>query len=135
MNTYTKTFAFVAVAATAFAGAAVAQEAVQSVTIEKVSVETTVQPTAMVATHTVKTIMESPKNGADVTLIGTIGAKVGHDRYAFTDRTGMIQIQISKKDMPAGMALGQMVRIDGEIDNTGFFKRITEVDVDRVTLL
>ncbi len=135
MNTMTKTFAFAALAATTLIGAAVAQEAVESVTVQTVSVETSVEPVAMVATHTVQTIMASPKGGADVTLIGTIGAKVGNHKYAFTDRTGTIQVDIADKQMPEGMQLGQTVRIDGEINNTGFVRRITEVDVDRVTLL
>ena len=135
MNTPMKTLAFGALAATALAGAAVAQEVVQEVTVQTVSTETIVQPAVMVATHTVQTIMASPKEDAKVTLIGTIGAKVGDETYAFIDRTGTIQVKIDDEDMPAGYQLGQTVRIDGEIDNSGFFKRVVQIDVERVTLM
>lgn len=136
MNTIAKTFAFAAMAATGLAGAVVAQEAVQQeVTIQTVTTETSVQPAAMVATHTVQTIMASPKEDAKVTLIGTIGAKVGDETYAFTDRTGVIQVEIDDNKMPAGLHMGQTVRIDGEIDNTGFVKRIVQIDVEHVSLI
>lgn len=134
MSKMTKTFAFAMVTATGLTAAAVAQEAVQEVTVQTVSVQTT-QPAAMVATHTVQTIMASPKEDAKVTLIGTIGAKVGDETYAFTDRTGVIQVEIDDNKMPAGLQMGQTVRIDGEIDNTGFVKRIVQIDVERVSLI
>lgn len=147
-----KTFTFAALATTMLASAAVAQDAVQTTTTQAVvtkeaaadgstsetravATETTTVPTAMVATHTVQTIMASPKSGADVTVIGTLGAKVGHEKYAFTDRTGTMTVEIDDEDMPANMTLGQMVRIDGELDWEGFVHRKVQIDADRVTLL
>ncbi len=146
-----KTFTFAAMAATMLASAAVAQNAVQTTTTRavetqqaepdgsmsvtrEVATETMTKPAVSIATHTAQTIMASPKDGANVTLIGTIGAKVGDESYVFTDRTGAIQVEIDSEDMPAGMQVGQMVRIDGEID-THWFSRGVEVDVERVTLI
>ena len=148
MNKVTKTFALAALAAAGMTTAAMAQDAVVKTTTTAVMTqetadqtvthavvqEQTTQPAAMMATHTVQTIMASPKNDAKVTLVGTIGAKVAKNTYAFTDRTGMIEVMIPKDKMPANMAVGQMVRLDGEI-NWSTFKRHIRIDADKVSVI
>jgi uncharacterized protein YdeI (BOF family) len=44
----------------------------------------------------------------------------------------MIRVEIDDDDMPKGLAVGQLVQIDGEIDTSFWSKRDVEIDVDTV---
>jgi uncharacterized protein (TIGR00156 family) len=66
-----------------------------------------------------------------VILRGTLAAKLGHERYRFTDASGDIEVEIDDDDI-AGyrVGAGTVVELHGKVDTHRF--KPTDVDVDHV---
>ncbi|MCQ2740804.1 MAG: NirD/YgiW/YdeI family stress tolerance protein, partial [Alphaproteobacteria bacterium] len=66
------------------------------------------------------TTVEDAKNKADDTFVvmqGKIARALGHDKYAFTDKTGEIVIEIDNEDFDGvSVTAGEMIEITGEVD-------------------
>lgn len=69
-----------------------------------------------------------------VVLRGTLAAKVGHERYRFTDASGDIEVEIDDDDI-AGYRIGAttVVELHGTVDTHRF--KPTDVDVDHVRVI
>jgi len=85
---------------------------------------------------TVETV-ENVKNKADDTFVvlqGQIARALGDDKYAFTDQTGEIVIEIDSEDFN-GMTVtsGEMLEIYGEVDKD--MMKHTKVDVKGIKKL
>lgn len=85
--------------------------------------------------ESVKAILDNPVDDMEVTLQGTIGRKVKHEKYRFDDGTGEITVEIDDDDRPDDRALkpGMRVEIYGEVENN--FGRDPEIDVKKVRIL
>jgi len=51
-----------------------------------------------------------------VTLEGVLIREVRSEHYLFRDKTGEVEVEIEKEDLPGGAPLGLPVRIAGEVD-------------------
>ena len=81
--------------------------------------------------------VENVKNKTDETMVvmpGQIARALGHDKYAFTDQTGEIVIEIDSEDFN-GMTVtsGEMIEIYGEVDKE--MMKPAEVDVKGIIKL
>lgn len=93
-----------------------------------------VGPGAPDAPTTVQSILDSPQDDQTVTLQGTVLEKVGNEKYAFSDDTGQIRIEIDDDVFPPQRITPDMtVEIYGEVEKD--FLRSPEVDVERLTVV
>jgi uncharacterized protein (TIGR00156 family) len=98
------------------------------------SVAQFVGPGASNAPTTVQSILDNPQDDQTVTLRGILLEKVGHEKYAFSDDTGQIRIEIDDDVFPPQRITPDMtIEIYGEIEKD--FLRSPEVDVERVTVV
>ena len=51
-----------------------------------------------------------------ITLEGVLIREVRSEHYLFRDKTGEVEVEIEKEDLPGGAPLGLPVRIAGEVD-------------------
>ncbi len=83
----------------------------------------------------VSTVAEALKmrDDAPVVLEGNIQKQITKDKYAFTDKTGEITVEIDREDWRGVDVTPQdKVRLTGELDKDWFR---TEVDVDTVQII
>ena len=81
--------------------------------------------------------VEDVKNKADDTFVvlqGQIARALGHDKYAFTDKTGEIIIEIDNEDFNGvSVTEGEMIEITGELDKE--MMKPAKVDVKSIKKL
>lgn len=81
--------------------------------------------------------VENVKNKSDETLVvmqGKIVKALGDDKYAFTDKTGEIIIEIDEEDFDGiTVTAGELVEISGEVDKE--MMKPTKVDVKSIKKL
>ena len=83
---------------------------------------------------TVEAILKKPVDDQRVRMDGHLLRKLGHERYAFSDGTGEIVVDIDDDDFPREQVDEKTrVQIMGEVD-TGL-RRAPEIDVDSVRVL
>ncbi len=93
-----------------------------------------VGPGTSEAPTTVQSILDNPQDDQTVTLQGMVLEKVGHEKYAFSDDTGQIRIEIDDDVFPPQRVTPDMtVEIYGEVEKD--FLRSPEVDVERMAVV
>lgn len=91
-------------------------------------------PGAPDAPTTVQAILDSPDDDQTVMLQGVLLEKVGHEKYAFSDETGQIRVEIDDDVFPPRrITPDSTVDIYGEVEKD--FLRSPEVDVERMTIV
>ena len=84
--------------------------------------------------NTVQALLDNPTDDQSVTLQGRILEKVGHEKYAFSDDTGQIRVEIDNEVFPEQRITPEMtVELVGEVEKD--FLRSPEVDVERLTVI
>ena len=82
---------------------------------------------------TVQTVLDNPQDDQPVTLRGRILEQVGDEKYAFTDDTGQIRIEIDDEVFSGQQITPDMeVEIYGEVEDD--FMQDPEIDVERLTV-
>jgi len=78
---------------------------------------------------TVAEILNSGRDDQQVVLQGTLQKKVGHEKYEFSDGTGVIRVEIDDKIFPRE-AIDDTTRVEiqGEVEKE--FMTSPEIDVD-----
>ncbi|SET48969.1 YgiW/YdeI family stress tolerance OB fold protein [Thorsellia anophelis] len=83
---------------------------------------------------TVKSIVANPIEDKQVSLIGNIIEKIGHEKYLFTDGTQTIRLDIDDEKFPIEpVDESTTVKIYGEIDKE--FLESPEIDVDFIQIV
>lgn len=91
---------------------------------------TTVQA---VRVTTVQAVREASKDDQIVTLRGHILEKVGDEKYAFSDETGQIRIEIDDEVFQQRITPEMEIEIYGEVEDD--FLQSPEIDVERLTIV
>lgn len=91
-------------------------------------------PGAQETLITVQAVLDNPQDDQMVTLRGRILEKVAHEKYAFTDDSGQIRIEIDDEVFPRQQITPDMVvEIYGEVEKD--FMQDPEIDVERLTVI
>lgn len=91
-------------------------------------------PGAQEVPNTVQALLDNPQDDQTVTLRGNVLEKVGHEKYAFSDETGQIRIEIDNEVFPEQRITPEMtIEIFGEVEKD--FLRSPEIDVERLTIV
>lgn len=91
-------------------------------------------PGADTMPNTVQALLDNPTDDQSVTLQGRILEQVGHEKYAFSDDTGQIRVEIDNEVFPKQRITPEMtVELFGEVEKD--FLRSPEVDVERLTII
>jgi uncharacterized protein (TIGR00156 family) len=86
------------------------------------------------ALTTVQLILDNPQDDQTVILRGVLLEKVGHEKYAFSDETGQIRVEIDNEVFPQQRITPDMtVEIYGEVEKD--FLRNPDIDVERLTVV
>jgi len=96
---------------------------------------TAAQPTASNGDlTTIAQILDDPEDDRDVRIRGQILEQVSTEKYAFSDETGQIRIEIDEDVLPGrDIRIGMRLEIRGEIETA--FLRQPEIDVEHLVLL
>ena len=91
-------------------------------------------PGAQETPTTVQAVLDDPKDDQMVTLRGRILEQVAHEKYAFTDNTSQIRIEIDGDVFPPQQITpDMMIEIYGEVEKD--FMQDPEIDVERLTIM
>jgi len=91
-------------------------------------------PGAQQVPNTVQAVLDNPQDDQTVTLRGTLLEKVGHEKYAFSDETGQIRVEIDNEVFPEQRITPEMtVELFGEVEKD--FLQSPEIDVERLTVV
>ena len=90
-------------------------------------------PGAQPAASTVQAVLDDPQDDQVVTLRGRILEQVGDEKYAFTDDTGQIRIEIDDVFPRQRITPDMQVEIYGEVEDD--FMQDPEIDVERLTVV
>ena len=83
---------------------------------------------------TIAQILDDPEDDRDVRIRGQILEQVSTEKYAFSDETGQIRIEIDEDVRPGrDIRIGMRVEIRGEIETA--FLRQPEIDVEHLVVL
>ena len=89
---------------------------------------------AMASPATARSVLDSKRDDALVTLVGRLVRQVKHEKYEFADDTGTVIVEIDDKYLRGlNVTAKTLVRLEGEIDVETF--KPNTVDVHRVTVL
>lgn len=93
-----------------------------------------VGPGAQDSPATVQSVLDDPQDDQTVTLRGRILEQVGDEKYAFTDETGQIRVEIDDEVFPRRQITPETeVEIYGEVEDD--FLQDPEIDVERLTVV
>ncbi|WP_118837944.1 NirD/YgiW/YdeI family stress tolerance protein [Salinibacter ruber] len=91
-------------------------------------------PGAEQGPDTVQALLDNPQDDQTVTLQGNVLEKVGHEKYAFSDETGQIRVEIESEVFPERRVTPETnVEIYGEVEKD--FLRSPEIDAERLTIV
>lgn len=91
-------------------------------------------PGAQESPTTVQAVLDDPQDDQVVTLRGRILEKVGDEKYAFTDDSAQIRVEIDREVFPPQQITPEMqVEIYGEVEDD--FLQDPEIDVERLTVV
>lgn len=91
-------------------------------------------PGAQQMPNTVQAVLENPQDDQSVTLRGNVLEKVGNEKYAFSDDTGQIRVEIENEVFPEQRITPEMtVEIYGEVEDD--FLQNPEIDVEQLTVV
>lgn len=93
-----------------------------------------VGPGAAEAPTTVQAVLDNPQDDQTVTLRGVLLEKLSHEKYAFSDDSGQIRVEIDAEVFPPQrITPDTLIEIYGEIEKD--FLRDPEIDVERLTVV